>query len=238
MIGCLCLHGFTGEPWEVEPISTYFLEEKNWLVYTPTLPGHGPNGNLKDVTYQEWVFLAEVAIRELLKRCEKVYVIGFSMGGMLASYIAAKYPVAKLVLLSAAAYYGNPQQLLQEMKDIVRLRLKGELDADRHYQHYRKKVIETPISAVLQFMQVVKRIKPYVRQVHIPALIIQGELDGIVPRKSAVFLYETIQSKVKELIFLPESKHLICHGYDKKQLIAKVEEFLCERIDENEGGCS
>jgi esterase/lipase len=238
MIGCLCLHGFTGEPWEVEPISTYFLEKKHWLVYTPILPGHGPNGNLKDVTYQEWVYTAEVAIQELIKRCEKVFVIGFSMGGMLACYIAAKYQVAKLVLLSAAAYYGNPLQLIQDLKEKVRLRVLGELDHDQdeHYQLYRKKIIETPIGAVFQFMQVVKKIKPALKQVTVPTLILQGELDGVVPRKSALYLYETIGSKTKELAFLPESKHLICHGFEKALLLNKIEAFLCREEDEDESG--
>ena len=234
MIGCLCLHGFTGEPWEVEPIATYFLEQKGWLVYTPTLPGHGPNGDLKDVTYQEWVYTAEVAVQELLKRCDQVFVIGFSMGGMLACYIASKYPVSKLVLLSAAAYYVNPLQLLQELKDVVRLSLRGELDKDEHYQLYRKKIIETPMAAVYQFIQAVKRIKPFVSRVKIPTLILQGELDGIVPRKSATYLYDTIGSETKDVQFLPESKHMICHGFERDQLIKKIETFLSDTKNNSE----
>lgn len=227
MIGCLCLHGFTGEPWEVEPVANYFLHEKKWLVYTPTLPGHGPDGNLKDVTYKEWVLMAEIAVKELLKRCEKVYVIGFSMGGMLACYIASKYPIDKLVLLSAAAYYVNPYQLLQELKDVVRLGMQGKLAEDKHYLHYREKIINTPISAVYQFMVAVKKIRPYVKKVNVPTLILQGELDGIVPPKSAFYLFETIGSRQKELTFLPEAKHIICHGFDKDLLIEKIELFLC-----------
>ncbi len=228
MIGCLCLHGFTGEPWEVEPVANYFYEQKKWLVYTPTLPGHGPNGNLKDVTYHDWVRMAEVAVKELLKRCEKVFVIGFSMGGMLACYIAAKYPITKLVLLSAAAYYVNPYQLLEELKDVVRLGMKGQLANDERYLRYRKKIIETPISAVYQFMIAVRKIRPYVSKVNVPTLILQGELDGIVPPKSAFYLFETIGSKKKELTFLPETDHMICHGFEKKLLIEKIETFLCK----------
>lgn len=231
MIGCLCLHGFTGEPWEVEPVATYFLKQKGWLVYTPTLPGHGPHGNLKDVTYQEWVYTAEVAVKELLTRCDKVFVIGFSMGGMLACYIASKYPISKLVLLSAAAYYVNPLQLLQELKDAVRLRIKGELEEDEYYQLYRKKIIDTPMTAVFQFMQAIKRIRPFVNRVNIPTLILQGELDGIVPRKSALYLYDTIRSEKKELQFLPKSSHMICHGFERELLIKKIENFLCDNLN-------
>ena len=237
MIGCLCLHGFTGEPWEVEPVATYLLEQKKWLVYTPTLPGHGPDGNLKDVTYKQWVLAAQIAVEELLNRCEKVYVIGFSMGGMLASYIAAKYTIDKLVLLSAAAYYVNPQQLLVELKDVVRMQIRGELQSDEHYLLYRNKIIETPMSAVFQFMQAVRQIRPYIKQVKVPTLILQGELDGIVPPKSAFYLYETIGASVKEIAFLPKTKHMICHGFEKELLLRKIERFLCREEEENEISC-
>ncbi|WP_088104147.1 alpha/beta hydrolase [Halalkalibacter urbisdiaboli] len=230
MIGCLCLHGFTGEPWEVEPVAKHFLNKK-WLVYTPTLPGHGPNGNLREVTYQQWVYVAEVALKELLYRCEKVYVIGFSMGGMLACYLATKYPVAKLVLLSTAAYYLNPQQLLQELKDIVRKQVRGQLKEDTHFQLYRKKIIETPLAAVFQFMQAVKRIRPYLRHVNVPTLIIQGERDGIVPRKSAHYLFENIGTVEKRMIFLKHAKHMICHGFEQKDLIDEIDAFLSKDVE-------
>ncbi|KMK77501.1 alpha/beta hydrolase [Alkalihalobacillus pseudalcaliphilus] len=226
MIGCLCLHGFTGEPWEVEPVANYLFEKKRWLVYTPTLPGHGPEGNLGDVTYAHWLLTAEIAVEELLSRCEKVYVIGFSMGGMLACHIAAKFPVEKLVLLSAAAYYVNPIQLLQELKDVVRLQFRGELESDDHYQLYRQKVMETPLKAVKQFMDAVRAIKPQLGNVKIPTLIVQGEKDGIVPVKSAQFLYDTIASEKKELFFLKDAKHMICHGFEQFELMQTIEEFL------------
>ncbi|KGA97584.1 carboxylesterase [Alkalihalobacillus alcalophilus ATCC 27647 = CGMCC 1.3604] len=226
MIGCLCLHGFTGEPWEVEPVAKYLFEKKRWLVYTPTLPGHGPNGRLGDVTYTHWILAAEIAVKELLDRCEKVYMIGFSMGGMLACHIAAKYPIEKIVLLSAAAYYWNPSQLLLELKDVIRLQLRGELQKDEHYQLYRAKIVETPMAAVMQFMNAVKAIKPQLKKVKVPTLIVQGEIDGIVPKKSAAYLFETIASENKSLVFLKHSKHMICHDFDQVELIQTVEHFL------------
>jgi esterase/lipase len=60
-----------------------------------------------------------------------------------------------------------------------------------------------------------------------------------VPRKSAFYLFENIRTKVKELTFLPESKHLICYGFEKELVIEKIEAFLCrEEDDEDESGCS
>ncbi|KPD00014.1 hypothetical protein LR69_01687 [Geobacillus sp. BCO2] len=40
MIGCLCIHGFTGSPEEVAPLADYLRERTDWVIETPTLPGH------------------------------------------------------------------------------------------------------------------------------------------------------------------------------------------------------
>ncbi|NQD52654.1 carboxylesterase, partial [Bacillus altitudinis] len=41
MIGCLCIHGFTGAPYEVEPLAEYLKQTTDWTVQSVTLPGHG-----------------------------------------------------------------------------------------------------------------------------------------------------------------------------------------------------
>ncbi|WP_458415013.1 alpha/beta hydrolase [Schinkia sp. CFF1] len=227
MIGCLCIHGFTGSPFEVAPLAKFLKENTNWLVEMPTLPGHGGElGRLKGVAYQEWIREAEQSLQGMLVKCSTVYLVGFSMGGVISGYLAAKYPVKKLVLLSAAAYYVNPKQLLLDLKEMATEGMRGTLNSNELYLRYRKKIKETPITATLQFQKLVKELKPNFAKIEVPTLIVQGELDGIVPKKSASYLYKTIPSKERELIYLPKSKHLVCHDQDKDQLFAAVERFL------------
>lgn len=227
MIGCLCIHGFTGSPFEVAPLAKFLKENTNWLVEMPTLPGHGGElGRLKGVAYQEWIREAEQSLQGMLVKCSTVYLVGFSMGGVISGYLAAKYPVKKLVLLSAAAYYVNPKQLLLDLKEMATEGMRGTLNSNELYLRYRKKIKETPITATLQFQKLVKELKPNFARIEVPTLIVQGELDGIVPKKSASYLYKTIPSKERELIYLPKSKHLVCHDQDKDQLFAAVERFL------------
>lgn len=234
MKGCLCIHGFTGEPWEIEPIAESLRSQKDWLVYAPTLPGHGPNEDLRDVTYQEWLYMVEVATEELLKRCEEVYVIGFSMGGLLACYIAAKYPIKKLVLLSAAAYYLNPLMFIDSLKDMAQIRKTGQADPDQLVDLYRYKVTNTPMHAVRQFMMAVKKLRPYIRHVTTPVLIIQGERDALVPRKSSEFLFKNIAAEEKHIHYLKDGRHMICHGFEQSQLLLRIHDFFQGTIDERE----
>lgn len=229
--GCLCIHGFTGEPWEVEPIAESLRKQKDWLVYAPTLPGHGPDGDLRTVTYQHWLYMVEVAAEELIKRCEEVYVIGFSMGGLLACYIAAKYEIKKLVLLSAAAYYLNPPMLFESVKAALHTQLTGVSEPDQLVDLYRHKMTNTPMSAVVQFMTAVKKIRPYIRHVQTPVLIIQGERDALVPRRSSEYLFRTIGAEEKYIHYLKDGRHMICHGFEKDQLMKHIHEFLIEKID-------
>lgn len=229
MIGCLCIHGFTGDPSEVEPLVNHLKRSTNWQIVVPTLPGHGDALQLRGISYHQWIEHAEQALKQLLETCETVYVIGFSMGGLIASYLAVHYPIEKLILLSAAAYYVNPKQLAADIIEIVKDAFRGKLSENELYLRYKRKVLETPITATLQFRKLVASIRPLLYRVNIPTLIAQGESDGIVPPKSAQYLYENIGTAEKKLLYIKESKHLICHCNERERLFSEVESFLLDK---------
>ncbi|PLR77363.1 carboxylesterase [Bacillus sp. V3-13] len=226
MIGCLCIHGFTGSPFEIEPLVNYLQERTDWEFSIPTLPGHGETLSLKGIHYKQWIEHAEKELQMLLKKCDKVYVIGFSMGGIIASYLAVHYPVAKLVLLSAAAYYVNPKQLASDIGIMVKDAVKGNLSENELFLRYKQKIISTPLSATIQFRRLVASIRPLLKQVQIPTFIAQGEADGIVPVKSARYLYDKIGTNHKDIKYVSNSGHLICHCDEKEQLFSEVFQFL------------
>lgn len=226
MIGCLIVHGFTGTRQEVIDIENHFLD-KNWLVYTPELPGHGESKeSLKEVNYEAWVYKAQVGLEELMKRCDKVYVIGFSMGGVIAGYLAAKYPVDKLVLIASAVYYLNPKQIAEDVRGWIQEGFRGELDQNDIYQFYRKKIQQTPVSATLEFAKLVKKLRHALADITVPTLIVQGEKDGLVPSRSAQYIYDNIQSEEKEIFFLANAKHYIWYGEEKEEFLEKLDQFL------------
>lgn len=68
MIGCLCLHGFTGGPYEIEPVTDYLSQNTDWVLSIPTYPGHGTKLSLKGITHIEWLEAAEKAYLELRKK--------------------------------------------------------------------------------------------------------------------------------------------------------------------------
>lgn len=226
MIGCLCIHGFTGSPEELAPLAAYLQEKTDWQVVVPTLPGHGNGATLEGISHKDWVAYAEKELKKLLSACDEVYVIGFSMGGLIASILAAAYPVSKLVLLSAAAFYVNPRQLYRDIKEMISDSLKGNLQGNEMFQRYKRKIIHTPFSATFEFRKIVMLVRPLLKKIKIPTFIVQGEGDGIVPPKSAAFLYSRIGSDIKKIHMEPGAKHLICHCENKEQIFQAIYTFL------------
>ena len=232
--GVLCIHGFTGGPIELNPLVEYMKANTDWLIIVPTLPGHGDTLKLKRLTAETWMMAAEQALRQLQKQVDRVFVIGFSMGGIIAIYLALRYKIEKLVLLSAAAKYISPTQLLHDVGEIAKEAITGALEDNLLYKLYSPKLRATPIRATIEFMRLVKMVEKYYGQIKIPVCLVQGKKDGIVPFTTAPYLFEHISSTVKKLIFSEDGKHHICYSEDCNEWFSQTLAFLLEEDLEDE----
>ncbi|MCT1902846.1 carboxylesterase [Oceanobacillus sojae] len=228
MIGCLIIHGYTGGPYEVEPLANYLRDNTDWHIEVPTLPGHGTELNLENASYESWIQAAEEELQTLIEQFETIYVIGFSMGGMIASYLAAKYKIDRLVLLATSGKYLCLKQLGLDAAAVIGDGLRGHLKENQLFNHYKKKMGVVPLKAHFEFMKLVRFTRKYLDKVKSPVLIAQGQLDGMVPYKTAYYLDKLIHSEKKEVVFFERSKHLICLGTDKDTLNNMIYGFLTE----------
>ncbi|MFZ3578905.1 alpha/beta hydrolase [Virgibacillus sp. DJP39] len=231
MIACLLIHGYTGGPYEIEPLSVFLKEETNWHIEVPTLPGHGRKLDLKNVSHKKWIKAAEDSLKALLTKYDEVYLVGFSMGGMIASYLAAKYKVDKLVLLASAGKYLSFKQIVIDIRQVCLDGLKGNIKKNKLYIHYKRKIGAVPFQANLEFLKLVRYTKPYLKDIDANVLIAQGQKDGMVPYKTAYYLDKEINSTKKEVVFFERSRHLICLGEDKDTLNQMVYNFLLKKTE-------
>ena len=93
-IGCVLIHGFTGSPAEMKPFARR-LSAAGVRCYAPLLPGHGTSlDDMEASTAHQWLDGAEQAVRTVIgasavagashrPRHERLFVLGFSMGGLL-----------------------------------------------------------------------------------------------------------------------------------------------------------
>ncbi|MFS0675047.1 alpha/beta hydrolase [Ornithinibacillus sp. 179-J 7C1 HS] len=234
MIGCLIIHGYTGGPHELEPLTNYLQEHTDWHISVPTLPGHGQKLALDNVHYKSWIETAEASLKRLKEKYDEIYLIGFSMGGMIAAYLAAKYKVDKLVLLATAGKYLSFKQISVDIGEVIKDGITGKLGQNKLYRHYKRKLGSVPLKANLEFLKLVRLTRKHLKNVESPVLIAQGQMDSMVPYKTAYYLDKEIPAKRKEVVFFERSRHLICLGNDKDTLNKMVYEFLEKPVESNE----
>ncbi len=103
--GRLCLHGYTGTPFEVRPIAEG-LAAQGFTVSAPVLAATAaPSRTCASTGFTDWLVSAEQALQALRREVGggPVAIAGFSLGGLLALRLAHGYPrlVAALAVMSA-----------------------------------------------------------------------------------------------------------------------------------------
>ncbi len=226
MKGCLLLHGFSGSPAEIAPLSHFLQEKTDWKIVTPTLPGHGKDSQLHGVKFDAWILSAEEALQSLLEACDTVYLVGYSMGGLISGYLATKYPVAKLVLLSAAYYYLAPRMRVVEMKMLAQDYTRNKHHENLVYQRFKKKKGVVTLSAMREFQKLAHRHRSVYSQVTVPTFIAHGVRDSVIPTRSAKTIYKALGTADKTIMWVDEADHYICFCKKSNMMSEQILEFL------------
>jgi 2-succinyl-6-hydroxy-2,4-cyclohexadiene-1-carboxylate synthase len=112
----LLLHGFTGRGANWQIVAPYLT---GYQLITPDLLGHGQSAAPADPGRYEMTHAAAdlVALLDHLQ-LDQINLIGYSMGGRLALYLALAYPgrVKKLILESASPGLATPAEQLGRQK--------------------------------------------------------------------------------------------------------------------------
>src|SRR5690242_15568558 len=112
--GALLLHGFMGSPAELRPLGQS-LAAAGIEAHGIALPGFGTDiSRLGAVGMRDWIEAARIAWDELSAQCERRVLLGFSMGGALATHLAAvaKVKPDRLILLAPLSRLRDPRVLL------------------------------------------------------------------------------------------------------------------------------
>lgn len=224
--GVLLIHGFTGGPFEVEPFADYLADHTDWIIEIPTLPGHGEKLALGEQSAEVWMMEAELALKRLKTKVDRVIIVGFSMGGLIALYLSMRYKVDRLVLLSAAVKYISPAQMGEEVRNAMRDIVTGQIDKNAGFHLYEYKLRNTPLRSAVEFLRVVKTVEPYYHLIDLPVFIVQGDKDGVVPSTAAEHIYDRLGSGEKHLYHSETGRHLICYSEDSAAWFLKALEFM------------
>ena len=204
-IPCLALHGLGGGPYELEPLIAA-LKTIGVRVAAPILVGHeGPGPLMPASRWQDWANSAEAAFDELAGSGNPVVVVGFSTGATLALYLAARRPVARLVLLApflAIRYSGlipvPPATYLRTLARVIpNLPRRAPAVRDRQMRRFAAgtdRFRTFSVHAAISALELIEAVKPLVPTITTPVLILQGRRDSVVEPAGATWLYDHIGS--------------------------------------------
>lgn len=198
--GCLLIHDLGGGVHEVEPLVTPF-EKKGFMVVAPKLSGHtGNSRDLKGVAYKEWVFSAEHALMRLVQTCNKIYIVGFGMGGLIGIELAMRFNISALVLVNTPVY----------SRHIISNIVSGRMN--KNTRRYVSPSGPLPLTAMQNFRALLGKIKPVLPKVKIPLMVVQSVDDDIARTQSAQYILSHTGSAVKQPCYYETGGHSILTG--------------------------
>ena len=220
----LIIHGFAGGTYDQEYLANYLELERNFDVFQFTLPGH--DKNLSKSKHEDWIKKSEDQVLWLKEKgYNKIYIIGHSMGGVIATYLASKYKeVKKLILLAPAFHYLN---IINNNFDIKET-FKSAKDALKTYSSDEiiSRFLKLDITSVKELMTLVSKYYEYPKKLETPTLIIQGKADKIVPISSSKYVYDNIKTNIKKIVYVNNMTHDIKDYYDALEIYKIIKEFL------------
>ena len=247
-IGILIVHGFLGSPHELQPLAERLAKDGH-TVRVILLPGHGQNPeHLKGIAWQVWADHVQSELELLKRSSQKTVLIGFSMGGLLSLLKAATGQCDALVTMAPALELRLQKQMVlagfmkffmpwmypfkdadfdtQETRTNIRQYIPDADFSDQILIARLRAEVRIPLAAIGQLIAVQNAVKPLLKDVRVPLLVVQGRLDKTVNPGSAQTVFDRVSSSQKEIRWFEGSGHMLMYEGEGDEICQTVSEWV------------
>src|SRR4051812_12672851 len=235
--GVLLLHGFGDTPQTLSLLAAR-LHKRGYSVLAPLLPGHGRSmRDFGESNADQWIDAARQSLSTMKHRGRHPSIVGLSMGGAIATVLAAQFEIAALILI--APYLGMPLQLrLAAATHWLWGRAAGEVNARNPRSIFDPIEREKNLAygavtgrALSQLWRVARRARAALPSVMAPTLIIQSREDPRVSTRVAESALQLLGAPEKRLVLTEGSGHIITVDYGRQRVLTEVESWLTAHVD-------
>jgi carboxylesterase len=230
-IGVLLIHGFTGSPVEMYPMGEY-LAGRGLTVLGVRLAGHGRTPEeMAQTGWRDWVASAREGLERLRAGRRQVYVVGYSLGGVITLHLLSRLAVDGAVLLSTPLYLSDWRLgLVPLLKHLVRfLPMNGPESPDPAVKARFWCYDRVPLRCVDELRRFVRQTRRELPQVKTPLLIMQGDLDQSVPLDCPQEIYDRTASTDKAIRRFANSTHSLPAEHDCEEVWQRAYEFIARQ---------
>lgn len=241
----MTIHGFLTDTKDFGRLYDYldFYDE----VVPYKVPGHNDGESFDKFNTESTITGVLRCFDELAAKHDQVDVVGFSMGGALTTYLCARRPVHKAVLVSPSNKYFNlnsPLAMIRFYLKYILRSVKARVAGQKDDGEWKRYLQNSAVSAGIA----VKRILPGVdlhtfdvfsdlmeiadnaveekAPVKTPTLLLWGELDELVPLASVEFVEKRFDNLSK--FILPDVGHAMLYTNRDDVIIERIVGFLSD----------
>jgi carboxylesterase len=234
-LGVLVLHGFTGSPASMRSLAEGFAA-RGYTVEMPLLPGHGTDlADMIPTRWADWYGEADAALGRLFTRCERVAVVGLSMGGGLSLALAEQHrDIAALGLVNPMC-----QPLVAELREGIDALLESGLEYfDSIGSDIAKQDVSelgypgTPLEAAKSLSFAMETVHADLSNIVAPTLVLTSRQDHVVPPDTAAAIVERVSGPVRQVL-LENSYHVATMDFDQALVEAEIFAHIAEHLGAN-----
>ena len=226
--GALVLHGFTGNPQSMRDLALA-ISDAGFTVELPLLPGHGTDiADMLPTRWEDWSGAAEEAYTELAARSDAVVVVGLSMGGLLAVWLAEHHPEIAAIAVVNPLLAGPDADTVA----LVESMLEGgdEVAPGIGSEIAKEGVAESaypglPLRPALSLFAAAGDVGAELESVTCPVLLFTSTQDHVVDAASSAMLLARAKGPVEQVV-LERSYHVATLDFDKDEIEARTVGFL------------
>ena len=230
-IGIYMIHGFSSTTYEVLKLAKY-LKNKNYHVVANNLPGHGTSiEDCNRVKYTDWLEFSKMHIAKLASQCDKIYIVGCSMGALVSLYLASMFPVNGVIIGGVVVKFHKSFLINYINPFLCKLLKKSKKEAN-----YSNEVLQKiyfygyeyyPLVALNEFRKMIKHMENKYENIKCPMLIFHSTNDEVSSEENFNYVNSKINTKIKETVILNQAHHNIFDTNPEIDLIYnKIEQFI------------
>lgn len=228
-VGCLLVHGLTGTPMEMRWMGES-LAGRGYTVLCPRLPGHAARpDDLTRVRWRDWLAVVEDGFRMLAGCCDQVFILGLSLGGVLALTAGSYLPVSGIVAISTP--FALPDDWRLKFIRIFKLITPkiAKTPANWFDQEAASTHIEYPYhltAAIAELKDLLEVMRAGLPAVRAPALLVHSRQDLDVPPVNVVRIHERLGSARKQVLMVENSSHNIVRDAEREIVFQAAHDFI------------
>ena len=250
--GVLLIHGLTGTPHEMRNIAK-FCHQMGLTVAVTQLAGHcGTVEDLVNTHWEDWYASVCQSADQLKKHTDEIFVVGLSMGSLLALKYASEHQVSGVTCYSPTFKFdGWSIPLWSKVLAPIVLPIVSKLNIFRlntfdeaepygiKNEQLRVRILEAmksndsskaglpgnPWHSLYQMQRLSRNVRKNLNKITAPTLCLHAFNDDIAHRKNSQLIYDQVSGD-KQLIYLYESYHMITIDNDRKQVVEETLKFI------------